>query len=126
MITSLSTDPTKGMLVTAFKIMHVSIKNTDIPTIVEKTTLNICFIIFLLYKKINRRKEQAVGEFTNQSINDSIGLSGKPYCITNSSPTCNRPGINNDTNTRKHRFNDVLYSHRMLRACDSPEPYGPP
>ena len=97
----------------------------------NKLVNNIDFFIlfpFLFVIAIKQKNHQIYGgRGVHKSISqDSIGLSGKPYCITNGSPTCNRSGINNDTNTRKHGFNDVLYSHRTYWACDSPKPYSPP
>ena len=87
----------------------------------------ILFPFFVCYCNKTKNHQIYGGRGVHKSISqDSIGLSEKPYFITNGSPTCNRSGINNDTNTRKHGFNDVLYSHRTYWACDSPKPYGPP
>ena len=86
--------------------------------------MSFTFFLFLLKIK-NRPANKAVGEFTNQLIIDSAAfgvLRPLLYGRQLPDPISPRPGIHNDTNTMKHRINDVCYLHRTSQACDSPEP----
>lgn len=90
----------------------------------QDSFFHVIHFLFIFVKNKNRPANKAVGEFTNQLIIDSAAfevLRPLLYGRQLPDPISPRPGINNDTNTMKHRINDVCYLHRISQACDSPE-----